>query len=282
MSDLAKSLEPPVAEAEVAAADEQPTQNTETKEEAVVEVQKDEGERQKTVPHQALHEERKRRQEAEASLRQVRESQQVMEQRFQALWQQVQPKEVVPDKEQQPLEYIDHELAQTKQKIAQWENWQAQQQQMQQRQQQAAQLAHWAKNEASSFAAEKSDFKPAYEHLMQLKAREFHARGVPNESIPHAIAEFELGVFWEAHQQGKNPGELMYRMAQSTGYANKPNAEAKVQTLNKGMEAAKTLGNSGVQGGMPTPEQIAEMSEEQFEVFKAELSKKGKRLSDVM
>lgn len=277
MSDLAESLEPPVPEEEVAAAAEQPTT-----EKPVVEAPKDEPEKQKFVPHQALHEERRKRQEIESNFRQLQQNQAVLEQRYQQLWQAQQPQAKVPDKNEQPLEYFDHTLSQTQHELQQMREWHQSQANMQAQQQQAHNLATWARNEAQAFAADKPDFKGAYEHVLQLRAKEFQAMGVPTHEIAPRIAHYELGLFYQAHQAGRNPGEIVYEMARATGYSQKPVAADKVSQINKGMEASKTLGSGGVGGGMPTPEQILDMSEDEFAKFKADLSKKGKSLSDVM
>lgn len=282
MSDLAKDLEPPVAEDEIAAAAEQPAEKETPKaEEAPKPEIKDEPDKQKFVPHQALHEERKRRQEVEANFRQLQQNQAVLEQRLQQLWQAAQPKQEVPNKEVDPLGYVDHTLNQTQAQLQQIEQWRQQQEAFAHQQRQAQQLASWAKNQASTFAADKSDFKPAYEHFIQLKSREFQAMGMPVDQIPHAVANFELGLFFQSAQTGRNPGEVIYEMAKSTGFQQKPVADEKIQTLNKGMEAAKTLGN-GTPAGMPTPEQIAAMSEDEFAELKSSLAKKGKKVSDLL
>lgn len=238
------------------------------------------------VPHGALHEERERRkkyqQEVEQEKRARDQERAVFNDRLAQLYQVTQgqkQQENLPDPND-PVAVHDHAIRQQQEQIhrvtqrLQWEDAQRAQQQNQQ------QLVNWASAKASEFIAETPDYQDAYKHMVSLRANEYKAMGMGPQDVQRAIINDEMNVSAHAYQTGKNPAEIIYAMAKSTGYAGKQaQGEQKIDALNKGAQASKALSN-GASSGAPTAEQIAAMSDEDFAKFKTSL--KGKPLSEAL
>ena len=289
---LTADLEPEVPAEEIEAA-EQPTEETPVVEEKVEKPAAEkpvEQEKEKFVPHQALHEERQRRKELQRETDQLKQNQAVLNDRFQQLWQVVQPQQQAPQfrdpkTDTDPMEALAHNqaiLAQQAQEAAQHRQ---QNEQRNQIQEHARRLTGWASAKAQEYAQENPDFPEAYKHIRMVRAQELQAMGYTGPELVERLHNEELNVFHEAQQRGLNPAEIAFNMAKAAGWKpkepEKSSPEQKIESLNKGAQAAKTLGAGGSSAGMPTPEQIAAMGEEEFAELKATLRSKGKRLSDI-
>lgn len=278
MSDLAESLEPSVPQAEIdAAAAELPK----TDEAQAEPEKKEEVQPEKLVRLEALHEERGKRKKLAEEVAQLRASQAqrdaLLEQRFQQLYQQAQPQNQVDPND--PIAVQKQELEQHRAYLQQLD--QQRQYEAAQRQQnvQVQQLVGWAHGQVEEFKKEAPDFDDAYRHVIGMRQNMLKAMGLPQDQLRAALERDELWVYSEAARTGRNPGEIVYDMAKQTGFTGKA-SEQKMETLQKGVQASKGLGAGGVSGGRPTPEQIAGMSESEFEAFKKSL--KGKPLSGAL
>ena len=291
-NQLASELEPEVPAEEIAEADEQPAE--ETPEEPVAEEKpKDEPKEEKQekfVPHQALHEERERRKQAQREAEQLRQNQAVLNDRVNQLWgvvqQPSQPQFRDPDKDPDPLEAMKHNQQLLAKQAHEAAVWRQQQEQRAMQQDGVRRLAAWGAAQAQEYARENPDFQPAYEHLRGMRAAELQAMGFAGEELAAALWEDEMRLFDRCGRSGRNPAEVAFEMARAVGWQpkakEKPTAEQKIESLQKGAGAAKTLGGGGAQFGMPTPEQIANMGEEEFNELKEKLRSKGKRISDII
>ena len=289
---LTADLEPEVPAEEIEAA-EQPTEETPVVEEKVEKPAAEkpvEQEKEKFVPHQALHEERQRRKELQRETDQLKQNQAVLNDRFQQLWQVVQPQQQAPQfrdpkTDTDPMEALAHNqaiLAQQAQEAAQHRQ---QNEQRNQIQEHARRLTGWASAKAQEYAQENPDFPEAYNHIRMVRANELMALGLSGEELLHRLRGEELSVFYEAHQKGKNPAEIAFNMAKAAGWQPKKKEatpEQKIENLQKGTQASKSLGTGGAPSGNPTAEQIAAMSDDEFAELKAKLASKGKRLSDIV
>ena len=280
-------LEPEVPAEEIAAADEQPAEEAPVVEEKPAAEKPVEPEKEKFVPHAALHEERQRRKELQRETETLRQNQAVLHDRFQQLWQVVQPQPQFrdPDKDPDPVEALKHNqqlLAQQAHDAAVWR----QQQEARARQADSERrLTGWAQAQAQEYAQENTDFPEAYNHIRMVRANELMALGLSGEELLHRLRGEELSVFYEAHQKGKNPAEIAFNMAKAAGWQPKKKEatpEQKIENLQKGTQASKSLGTGGAPSGNPTAEQIAAMSDDEFAELKAKLASKGKRLSDIV
>ena len=285
MTDLAQSLETPVPqdEIEAAAVETEATQET-------PEGKKPEKQEVTMVPHQALHEEREKRKELQRQIqRDTQERQQrdaILQQRLDALYQAQNPGPQYrdPETDADPIAALAHNQrlsVQQMQALAAERANQAAQSQQEQRQ---VQMVNWAMAEAAKFQAENPDFSGAYQHMAQRRKAELEAMGMAPVQVAETIKRDELWVIQSAAQTGQNPAEIIYRMAKNTGYKAETKADGtqKMENLQKGLQASKTLGAGGSTAGKPTPEQIANMSDDEFSELKKSLEKKGQRLSDVL
>lgn len=283
--NLAEQLEPadpPVNEEVV----EQEVVDGEQKQEAEPEVRAEKKDpSEKNVPHGAFHEERERRKQAERELTQLRQNQAVLADRYQQLYgainQQQQPQ--IPSKDVDPLANMDARLEQSEQLARQL----LMERQNEQRRQQAEHNERAFRAHVGGMEQEFSKSTPDYIEALQFVAgrrrTELEAAGYPAQQVAAMVDRDAMMLAWDAVQQGRNPAEVIYNMAVSTGYVKKQQqAEQKVEALQKGAGAAKSLGNGSAPAGLPTMEQIANMDEDEFARFKADLSKKGMSLQDVM
>jgi hypothetical protein len=285
MQNLANDLEPAVPQEEIAAAEAETPTPEAPQQDAPQEEQKaaEEPKVEKLVSLGALHEERQKRKRLQAELDETRQRTALLEGRFQQLYEAQQPRPQEPDPND-PLAVLVHGQQLTQAQIQELYRRQQVDEQRKQQDYQKQQLVGWYQGQAAEFVKESPDFQGAYEHMRKLRAGEFQAMGYNAQQIAYALEQDELGLAHTAYSSGQNPAQIIYKMAQATGYKKGKEipGEEKIQTLKKGVEASKSLGVGGSSAGKPTPEQIANMSESEFADFKASLGKKGQRLSDAL
>lgn len=266
------SLEPPVSQEEIAAVETQQTQQepaVQQQEEKSVEQEKVE----KVVPLQALHEARGQNKELKREIERMRSEQQqrdqILEQRIAALYQQ-QNAPKIPKYEEDPLTNVRGELDQVIQHQRAIQNEVQRTNQITQRQQYEAQVAHVVASAEAQFAQGKPDYAEALGFIRNHRLAQLKALG----HEPHEAQQWVLGEAFQIAerclQRGQNPAEVIYQMAEATGYKPKQQQQdpaQKIEALKKGAEAAKTLSGGGASGGKPTVEQIANMTEQEFADF---------------
>lgn len=280
-----KELEPPVPEDEIAAAAEQPadTPDKETPKEEVA------PKKDTVVPHAALHEERERRKELQRELQQTREDQArrdaVLQDRMNQLYamqHKEQPKPI-PEYDQDPLTNLNARLAQQTEELTKLREAQTHSTQQQQRWAQQQQFVSSVQSrmisEESKFTEANPDYPDAARFLQEGRVKELKAMGNTPEQIVQVMRQDVLGLAVSCFQRGQNPAEAAYELAKARGYAKKASQEQKMDSLQKGVEASKTLAGGGSSAN-PTVEQIAAMSDEEYAAFKSKLG--GKRVSDLI
>jgi hypothetical protein len=168
----------------------------------------------------------------------------------------------------------------------------------QSRQQQAAvaDLDAWTAHEEARFAAVTSDYGDAMKHLIAVEKARMQRIGVTDErAITAQIAQNVRGLAHNARQRGVGVGELLYGLAQDSGYrpgaapaaADAPAATARAaapvvdassaaERLLRGADMATTLGSTGgAPRGETAPTAIASMSDAEFTKLLAETEKRG-------
>jgi hypothetical protein len=238
---------------------------TETRTEEGCEAEKPEV--KKVVPLAALHEERRERQRLQ---RQIEENQRAHAEAMQRINQRLEalvPKQQLPDREQQPVEYLDHrlnELTATQRQILERD-----QQREQAAQQQAAlqQVASVVMETAAAFRESTPDFPEALKHLNETRTRQLTVLGMAEDQA-RAQATKELdqaAIQWTVN--GKNAAQVAYEFAKAQGYTPKAQQSAaeKITAQQKGTAAARSLGGGGaVSAGKLTAEALANMSDADF------------------
>jgi hypothetical protein len=247
----------------------------------------------KMVPHQALHEERRARQETEQRLAEERKSKQILEQRMNLLLEryvnpqqqqtaQQQPAQQAPDINTDPVGHLKFELAQRDQVLQALVQAVSGQSQHVQQNQAVSQLAARASAMEREFSAQTPDYQQAYEHLVDGRRRELVAAGWndPGE-IQAFMAREAIQLAHNALEKGMNPAAVVYELAKIRGYQPKspndgaaapnasqqpdPAAVEKLQTIAQGQQQGRGLNRVPGQSSAPvTATAIANMSDEEF------------------
>jgi hypothetical protein len=250
-----------LAEMRTAETSETPEQVEQKPAEAAPEVKK-------VVPLAALHEERRERQ---ALQRQIAEDRRLHQEQMarinQRLEQMMTPQKQLPDREQQPVEYLDHrinELTQVQQQAIQRDQLREQEAQ---RDQAIAMVRNAMVASEASFTKTTPDFPDAYNHLNQMRARELMVLGSSEEeALAQAVQELsDAAMRWTAN--GKHAAQTVYEFAKARGYTPKSvqTPEQKIAAQQKGTAAAKSLGSGGAVTGKLTAQALADMDDAEFE-----------------
>lgn len=216
----------------------------------------------RTVPHQALHEERLRRKEAEQRAARFEER---FTQLLERLGQPQQPAK--PDVDTDPVGVVKtHE-----QELAELRQWRQQQEQLAQQQNQYRAFTTRYQASAQEFARENPDFALAYQYWVQSVGDELREAGYEGHELQQQLLQIEGSIAAKAFQEDINPAQRIYNIAKRRGYSSKPKADApkaedKIAALQKGANAAKSIGAaSGTQPAPLTLEALAEMDDEDFD-----------------
>lgn len=225
-------------------------------------------EKPKFVPHQAMHEERKRRQAAEAKVAEY-------EARLKALETPKAPEPEYADPVVNPdahRKWLEHQLAKQGKQVQEIT-------QAQQTERQRAEIINFAASAEQEFKAQTPDYDDALTFARQAYVREleslFELRGMDPQS-PEVVAEIkqqlamgEVGLIAQAKQMGVNPAALVYRMAKARGWT--PKQAQAAQQIAARAEAQKNAATIGaVPGGSPgevTATSIASMSEAEIDAL---------------
>lgn len=241
--------------------------------------------RAKTVPHQALHAERIRRQQVEAELQAQRQRWELADKRMAELAASLEAKNAPqpPDVNQDPLGYIKYLEAKQDTIASEMQAQKAERERQQQeyyQQQEQARVVNQIDNAYKAAWSEKLDANPdageAYNSFVRTLDAHFQIRGITDPAQrTAAIQAEERAIAYAAIQQGRDPAEAIISQAKVYGYVPKPaNADETLQRRQDGLKAARSLsqvsGKAG--GGMPTAAQLADMPIEEYEEFRAKLS----------
>jgi hypothetical protein len=231
----------------------------------------------------AMHEERERRKQIEAELRDTK----IRMQRMEEIWHKMQtqaqgqnqPAIEIPDYEQDPMGHLRVKQALQEQYLQQQAEYLQQQYQRAQLEYQKKQLLQKYATDAQIFKQQTPDFLDAYKFLFESRKKEYLAARFSLDKTNELIEEDELAIAINAYEQNVNPAEIIYAIAKERGY--RPAAQQQTQTTNtqataeqkiaqvqKGLQASKSLSYAG--GKTQTPlslEALAEMDDESFDKF---------------
>jgi hypothetical protein len=194
-------------------------------------------------------------------------------QRQQQATQQAPAQAQAPDRDTDPLGYLEHQIAERDRKMAEMEQRFAQQTGGLQQQQQVKMLADTYKAAADQFKSATPDFLDAYNDLYGKLDKELELQGMGNvQQRQQHLMNSELQFVATQLRMGKNPAQAVYEMAQLRGYRGKaaeaPPAPATEQVAlqNKRQEAMSPLSNAGGKppsNGMSLKD-LASLSNEDF------------------
>jgi len=232
--------------------------------EPVKEEKQEEKPEEKYVPLAALHEERMRRKEMQEELRRIQEHNKRMEERFSQVIEKVTPKQQLPSYEEDPLGYQQAKISQLEQTLTQ-------QTQTFEQQRYANEIAAKYRADAMQFQVQTPDFEQAYAHAIGSLRSEMAAYGYQPHEIDQYVSQQELGIAAKALQDGVSPAERMYRIAEARGYrkqeakSENKQAEQKIQQIEKGVQASKSLAGGGASPQSLSLEALASLPDDEFD-----------------
>jgi hypothetical protein len=233
----------------------------------VEEVAEEPPKEEKKVNLGALHEERAKRKELESKMA-------VMEDRFKQLVQNLNPNQEakLPGVEDDPVTNFDQRIAQAEQYIKQ-------SQEQQQAQYQHQQVVNAYQAQAAEYVKETPDFNDAYSYVLQGRLSELDAFGVTKEQALQVVQQEEYEVALKSLQDGVNPAERIYKIAQLRGYKKaeaKPEQKKDLAVIEKGQKTAKVSGSATPEGELSL-EALAEMDDAAFEDAWKKLEKQNSK-----
>ena len=193
----------------------------------------------------ALHEERQRRRDAEARY-------QTLEQRTNQILddlrkQQEPEKPQVPQWEQDPLGHTRNRLETQEERLAKLEKFEQQQAQQAQAQQGYQQIYVQAQAKVAEFATKTPDYADAYKFLADSFAKELTAAGYTLPQVQATLTQYENNITIRALQDGANPAERLYAIAEVRGFKKGTVAldpAEKLRTIAAGQKTSKSLSAS--------------------------------------
>ena len=173
---------------------------------------------QATVPQAALHEERKRRQEADERTRQAELLNARMEERFRMFRDAVTPQQqqqLAPPAVDQDIfgavKHLQQENVRTRSEIDGYKR------QIQQ-EDQLKQLRQWGMDTEATFLRANPDYHQALQHLRNARARELQIWGMSPGVINTQLTHEENQLLARAAAERRNPAEMAYALAKQRGY----------------------------------------------------------------
>lgn len=248
--------------------------------------EKPKDEKQHTVvSHAALHEERERRKEIQRQYADEKARNDKIEERQSKLL------EVLAGKNQAEPEYIDP-ITKLEKKVEEVDSTIAaakkEADEEKKRFDEETNLVNRYKGSLNAFMKDVPDVLDARQFLLESKTSELRALGYDDGEIDKIIKEEERGIVQRAYKNEKNPGELLMQAAKARGYAKgeaKPDAkeETKIQQIDKGLKASKSLGSGGTSPRASndldavSAGELADMTDEEFKAFFTKIERTAKK-----
>lgn len=233
------------------------TENTETPE-----IQKEE----KTVPLQALHEERNRRKQLQQEVEQLRHQQDEIREAIQKRKQAEEPQ--APDFNDDPAGHLNHQIIETNKKLDEFSKFKQNFEEFQTNQQKTTQFQQHINSLVQTFTQQHPDYPDAYNFMRNERIKELQASGLDHQAISNALMNEEVFIAQQSLSNELNPAEAIYNMAKSRGYSNGSNEVS-------APKQPTSLGNTGGAGPIDgfSTEDIEKLSDDEFGKFWDKFSK---------
>lgn len=214
---------------------------------------------QNHVPITALHEERDRRRELQRSLDEQRDRMTRMETTFNHFRQQQEaPPERLPEYDEDPEAHLLGRMEEMQQRINQHDQIQQQRQVQDQQVDQERRFYNGYAGTVDAFIPEHPDFKERYNFTVDAIDKDLEARGYSDPmERSNIIKQEERALVQRAVQNGQNPAEVIYKYAESRGYAAEPQEDT-IERLERGAAASTSL--SGARGKSPSNGSLESLS----------------------
>ena len=224
----------------------------------------------KTVPLAALHEERAKAKEMRQKLQQLEEQTRVGNERLRQLAAFVQQRSAqaqpqIPEFEQDPATNLHARLQQTEARQQELAQIAISQQQEAARQAAINDLKREVARQEAEYAAKAPDYHQALEHLKTAEINALVAIGYDENTAVEVITQNFGSMAWQLRQQGESIPEKVYALARARGYnPQQVTSQQKMQTVQRGVSAAKSLGNGGKVSTNLSLESLANLPSEEF------------------
>lgn len=126
--------------------------------------------------------------------------------------------------------------------------------------------------QAANFAKGTPDFQDAYNFALKSRLEEYETFGYSKEQATAMANEDEMAIVANCLQNGVNPAEKIYQFAKMRGYQGnqpvkqeKPNNIQKLETIERGLQASKSVNQGGVKPSELTLEAIYAMDDDEFD-----------------
>ena len=175
-----------------------------------------------------------------------------------------------PKFEEDPANHLRFQQEQQQRELEQLRAYQAQQSQLTQQQQAIQKFQVDLNTYESQYSQVTPDYPDAAAFIGNLWKAEIELQGIPPEQQGNAYF-FKVAQFANsAIRRGENPAEAVYELARRAGYKPKepvkPEGEQKIEAIQKGMEASKSLG-SGKADANFSLDALKDMSPSEIEEF---------------
>lgn len=236
----------------------------------------------KTVPLPELLNERARRQELQAELRETRDKITRMEtvfERFQKEHTPAKGADAIPNYDDDPEGNLRGTIAALEQRLGKFEEAEKGREQKSTAQATEQQLLEQYAGSVRAFSKETPDFSDAYEFLAETRDADLKALGYDDPAERENAIKYEEGlIVGRALHRKQDPAKILYEYAKQRGY--KPgdkDDEDKLDRLQKGGDAAKSLAkNKGKTTGEMTLQRLTELADDDPEAFDREWDKWAK------
>lgn len=236
--------------------------------EAAPEEQQAEDRPPKMVTIDALHQERERRKELQQQVESTAQRTAQMEEAFRKLVERAQQQQE-PSFDEDPINALRAENQKMSQRLAQYDQRfqmsDAQQQALMQQQQFVQNYQH----QAAEYAKTNADFQDAYQHLVNVRQAELQSIGYSPQEAAQMLIQEESMIVGKCFQDGANPAERMFELAKMRGWTKgeAPDSKGaeKMDALEKGARAAKSLAGGGVEKANVSLETLASLSDDEFD-----------------
>lgn len=230
-------------------APEQKAEKPEEKPESKVEEKKS-----PLVPKAALDEARAENKDLRKELDSMKSLLAEGDKKLQRLVEQIEKKaDAGPKFEDDPAAHLKHENDQLRKGLAELQDKIAKQEEAGQQNAKVNEHAAAVTAREKAFAKEHTDYYKAAEYVAEVWRDEFREAGFDEADIPKLVFGKSLTITGKALQAGRDPASVIYNLAKRSGFAapqkeapKKEDGEAKLKSIEKGLEAAK--GNKGGDG----------------------------------
>jgi len=168
----------------------------------------------RTVDYRALKEERVKRKELESQYSSLKEETTRLQQQVNQLLghvlpprQEQAPVNNGPDPVEQPLEYLNARLDEALGELTKMKETQAKKE-----------LMGRFERDSFEFTKQNPDWVAASDHLVEVAKNQLRTLDIPDDQLDMALAREIDTLITNAYKAGKNPAELVYRLAQTTGF----------------------------------------------------------------